>query len=189
MKTMILQLLQLLQYTRLLCSVVCLGVLFCGAGPGYAQSASGGVGERVGAAAQNTKATVQEAGAAAVNKIDEIWRRVDERRLKNRTRDEFVAWILVGLLVGNFIGMLSAKPSTLPQRLGTVVGGLIGAFAGGIVAHVCQLDLGMGPVLIRYEDLLFSVVGGLLLVAGVRIWVAQKRKRALVRASQAVAKP
>lgn len=185
MKTMILQ---LLQYTRLLCSVGCLGVLFCGAGPGYAQSASGGVGERVGAAAQNTKATVQEASAAAVNKIDEIWRRVDERRL-NRSRDEFVAWILVGLLVGNFIGMLSAKPSTLPQRLGTVAVGLIGAFAGGIVAHVCQLDLGMGPVLIRYEDLLFSVVGGLLLVAGVRLLVAQKRKRALVRASQAVAKP
>jgi uncharacterized membrane protein YeaQ/YmgE (transglycosylase-associated protein family) len=141
------------------------------------------------AAAASTKTTLQEASTAAVNKIDAIWRRVDERRLKNRTRDEIIAWIIIGLLVGNVVGMFSAARCTLLQRLGTVAVGLIGAFAGGIIAHVCQLDFGMGPVLIRYEDLVVSIIGGLVLITGVRLFVAQKRKRALLRAAQAVAKP
>ena len=132
----------------------------------------------MGEAAQSAKATLQQAGATAANKLDEIWRRVDESRLKNRTRDEIVAWIIIGLLVGNMIGLLLVKPSTLPQRLGTVLVGLVGAFAGGIITHVWQLDFGLGPVLIRYEDLLVSFVGGLLLIAGVRILAGRKRKGA-----------
>jgi len=142
----------------------------------------------VAAAAESTRATLQEAGTAAVNEIDEIWRRVDESRLKHRTRDEIVAWIIVGLLVGNLVSLFSAMDSSLSRRLGTVVLGLVGAFVGGIITHVCRLNFGMGPLLIRYEDLLISVVGGFLLLAVVRIVIAQKRKRALVKASQAIAK-
>ncbi len=166
----------ILRHSRALCSVACLAVLFCGAGLGYAQNTSPSVGERVSEAAQSTKASLQEAGATAVNKIDDLWKRVDESRLKYRTRDEIVAWVIIGLLVGNLIGLLSVKPSTLTQRLGTVVVGLIGAFVGGIATHVWQLDFGLGPVLIRYEDLLVSFIGGLVLIASVRILAGRKRK-------------
>jgi uncharacterized membrane protein YeaQ/YmgE (transglycosylase-associated protein family) len=165
-----------LQPIRWLSSLILLGLLCCGASTGYAQSNSAGVGERVSAAAQDTKVALQEASATAVNKIDEIWRRVDEGRLKNRTRDEVAAWIIVGLLVDNVISLFSVKPSTLGQRLGKVLVGLVGAFIGGIVTHVWQLDFGMGPVLIRYEDLLISFIGGLVLVMGVHFLVRRKHK-------------
>jgi len=45
-----------------------------------------------------------------------------------------------------------------------------------MVAHVTQLDLGLGPVLIRYEDLLFSLAGGVLVLLGVRRFMARKKK-------------
>ena len=48
--------------------------------------------------------------------------------------------------------------------------------------------VGMRSLLIRYEDLLVSTIGGLVLMAVVRIVIAQKRQRALMRASQAIAK-
>ena len=54
--------------------------------------------------------------------------------------------------------------------------GLIGAFLGGMVAHVTQLDLGLGPVLIRYEDLLLSLVGGVLVLLGARRFMARKKR-------------
>ena len=37
------------------------------------------------------------------------------------------------------------------------------ARVGGILANVLQLNFGLGPVLIRYEELICSIVGGLAL--------------------------
>ncbi len=39
---------------------------------------------------------------------------------------------------------------------------------GGIVANVSQLNLGLGPVLITYEELLFTLLGGVLILWGAR---------------------
>ena len=50
--------------------------------------------------------------------------------------------------------------------------GLVGAFVGGILANVLQLDFGLGPVLIRYEDLICSLVGGFVLLY---VWGLLKR--------------
>lgn len=144
--------------------------------------------ERSGEALESAKASVQQSGEAVANKVDEVWRRIDERRLKNRTRDEIVAWVIIGLLVGNVVGLLSLLRTTLMQRLGIVGLGLAGAFLGGMVAHVGQLDFGLGPVLIRYEDLLLSMIGGLLLIAGARWFGYYRRKKNLARAAQAAAK-
>jgi uncharacterized membrane protein YeaQ/YmgE (transglycosylase-associated protein family) len=110
--------------------------------------------ERVGAA-------TAEATQAALSNVETLWQRIDEKRLKNRTPDELVAWALMGLLVGGLIYRLT--------KLGqgtTVLLGLVGAFVGGIVANVTQLNLGLGPVLIRYEELICSFIGGFVLLYG-----------------------
>ena len=172
-----------------MCLAICFALVLLAAGSGYAQGSNPTAGERLGAAAESTKATLQEASTAAANEIDQVWRRIDESRLKNRTRDEIVAWVIVGLLVGNIVGLFSAAGASRGQRLGAMILGLVGAFIGGIITHVFRLNLGMGPVLIRYEDLLVSLVGGFLFVIVVRLLIAQKRQRALRRASQAMAKP
>ncbi len=109
------------------------------------------------------KKAIQETGQAALNNVQVLWQRIDERRLKNRTRDELVAWVIMGLLVGGLFYRLGAH-----NQITSVVLGLVGAFIGGIAAHVAQLSLGLGPVLITYEDLLCTFLGGVLILCGTR---------------------
>lgn len=163
-------------YVRSLCIVVSLSVLFCFAAPGRAADSAQAVGEQIGAAVDSAKTSIEDASKAAANKIEQLWQRIDESRLKNRTRDEIVAWVIMGLLVGAFAGLLSVLRTSAFQRFWTVVLGLIGALIGGVAAHVAQLDFGMGPILVRYEDLVLSLAGGLVLIAVVRFIGARRRK-------------
>ncbi len=102
---------------------------------------------------------IQEKGQEALTKVQTLWQRIDERRLKNRTPDQIVAWVIMGLLVGGLLYRFGRR-----NQLSSIFFGLVGAFFGGILANVTQLNLGLGPVLITYEDLLFTLVGGFLML-------------------------
>lgn len=130
------------------------------------------VGEKVGAAASETKEKIQDASKSAANKLEQLWQRIDEQRLKNRTPDEIVAWLIMGLLVGSILGRATGLRSWA-----AFVFGLIGAFLGGILVHITQFNLGLGPVLIRYEDLLFSLAGAGLLLLIARRFMSPKPKK------------
>jgi uncharacterized membrane protein YeaQ/YmgE (transglycosylase-associated protein family) len=128
---------------------------------------------------KETSAAVERAGSAAAETAKDLWQRVDEARLKNRTVDELVAWVIMGALVGAVAGMLTKLKPTGAGWLGRFGLGLAGAFLGGIVVHVGRFDFGWGPVLIRYEELFFSLVGAiLLLVVGKIIGSRMKKKTA-----------
>ena len=141
--------------------------LFCGfaifsVAPAQAadQSVANAVKQTTADAVDKTTVAVQDAG----DKIDQTWRKIDQQSLKNRTRDEIVAWVIVGILVGGVAGMFTPFKNS---GVGAVVRfglGLGGAFIGGIVSHLAQLDFGMGPVLIRYEDLLLALIGSIAIV-------------------------
>jgi uncharacterized membrane protein YeaQ/YmgE (transglycosylase-associated protein family) len=133
--------------------------------------AADSVGEKVGAAAVDAEKQVQDASQATETKLQELWRRIDEQRLKNRTPDQIVAWIIVGLLVGGLINQLSKL-----NKVANFLLGLVGAFVGGVVANVAQINLGLGPVLIRYEDLIASLLGGLLILGAV-LWLGSRRAK------------
>jgi len=107
---------------------------------------------------------VQEASRGVKKSFDDLWRRVDEARLKNRTRDELVAWVIMGALVGALAGLFASLKTTVLGKLGRLSLGLAGAFIGGVIVHVGRIDFGLGPVLIRYEELLFSLVGAAVLL-------------------------
>ena len=151
---------------------VCLAVLaVCAAQPTLsAETSSAPITERVSAAAADAEKKVEAAGKEAADKLEQLWQRIDERRLKNRTRDELVAWVLMGLLVAAILHRISKL-----NLLTNCVLGLAGAFAGGMAAHVTQFNIGLGPVLIRYEDLICAIVGSLLLLVLVR-WFMSRRK-------------
>jgi len=133
--------------------------------------AADSVSEKVGAVASDAEQQITEASKAAESKIQELWRRIDERRLKNRTADQLVAWVIMGLLAGGLIHQFSKL-----RKVSTLLLGLVGAFVGGIIANVIQLDLGLGPVLIRYEDLVASLAGGVVIVLVAR-WLASRKSK------------
>lgn len=131
------------------------------------------VSEKVGATAAEVTEKAEQTGKAAMSELQLLWKRIDERRLRNRTPDEMVAWGLMGLLVGG----LFYRFSDLGQ-VRTIILGLVGAFMGGILANVLQLNLGLGPVLIRYEDLLCSLIGGIVLFFAWKAYRSKKQNKA-----------
>src|SRR5437762_944211 len=66
----------------------------------------------VNGAVQDTKKAVTDAGQATAENLESLWQRVDESRLKNRTRDEIVAWFLMGMLVGSVAGMMTSPKAS-----------------------------------------------------------------------------
>ena len=147
-----------------------------------------GVADRTKAVVQDTKEKVKDAtaavqdaatdaGRAVENSFENLWRRADESRLKNRTRDEMVAWVIMGILVGAVAGMMTSLKTTGLGKLGRLLLGLAGAFLGGVVVHLTKVDFGMGPVLIRYEELLFSFAGAIGLIVVARIIRSSAKKK------------
>ena len=75
----------------------------------------------------------------------------------------------MGLLAGGLIHQFSKL-----NKVATLLLGLGGALLGGILANVVQFNLGLGPVLIRYEDLLASLVGGVVIVIAARVLASRR---------------
>ncbi len=144
-------------------------MLLGGMQPGSARAES--VSEKVDKTAETAKQAVTDAGKTASNKIEDLWARVGEARLKNRTPDEIVAWVIMGLLVGGLMNRITGLRPVVSFSLG-----LLGAFIGGIVAHVTRLNFDWGPVLIRYEDLLMSLVGGAVLMVLGKLILSRKQE-------------
>jgi len=132
-------------------------------------------GGKSGSASAEVNQKIQENGQAALEKVQVLWQRIDERRLKNRTRDQIVAWVIVGFLAGGLLFRLGRG-----GQLTSIAYGLFGAFVGGILANVTQLNLGWGPVLITYEDLLFTLLGAVFMPLGIRWLVASRRNKSRV---------
>jgi uncharacterized membrane protein YeaQ/YmgE (transglycosylase-associated protein family) len=115
-------------------------------------------------AAKKTSEAVQEAGTAASDTMKELWHRIDAARLANRTPDEIVAWLIMGVLVGALAGTMTSLKPTGSGKLALFLWGLAGAFLGGIIVSAAQINFGWGPVLIRYEELVFSFLGAIVLL-------------------------
>jgi len=123
-----------------------------------------------------TKTAVQDASTAAADEAKTIWRRLKENRLINRTRDELIAWVLIGALVGALAGLFTPLKPTLSGKLGKLLLGLAGAFIGGTVVNVTRIDFGWGAVVLGYEEILFSLAGAILLVVLARLLFSKRKK-------------
>lgn len=145
--------------------------------PLWAATSEAGLGDTAREVADTTSREVSAAGQAAADAAKDLWRRIDEARLVNRTGDELVAWVIVGVLVGAVAGMMTPLKSTGTGRMGRLLLGLVGSFIGGVVVHVGQFDFGWGPVLIRYEELFFALVGAVLLVVVGRLFGRKATKK------------
>lgn len=128
-------------------------------------------------AAKDAQASVVDASRAVGKSFENLWRRADEGRLKNRTRDEVAAWVIMGVLVGAVAGMLTSLKTSGLGKVGRLLLGLAGAFIGGMIVHIWRIDFGLGPVLIRYEELLFSLLGAVALIVLARLFRSGSNKK------------
>jgi uncharacterized membrane protein YeaQ/YmgE (transglycosylase-associated protein family) len=126
--------------------------------------AAEGVTQKTEEMAKEAGTAVEKTGTAAAETAKDIWQRIDAARLKNRTPDQLVAWGIMGLLAGAFAGMMTRLRPTGLGAFGRLFLGLAGAFLGGIAVAAFNVNFGWGPVLIRYEELLFSLVGAVLIL-------------------------
>lgn len=137
------------------------------------------VGEKAREVAKETSTAMSEAGSAAADTAREVWDRVDAARLKNRTRDEITAWVIMGVLAGALTCMFTTQKLTMANKLGRLVLGLGGAFLGSMVVHAARIDFGWSLVVMHYEDLIFSLAGAFLLVILWRLLRYRVGKKAL----------
>jgi uncharacterized membrane protein YeaQ/YmgE (transglycosylase-associated protein family) len=84
----------------------------------------------------------------------------------------------MGVLVGAVAGMMTSLKTSGLGKAGRLLLGLAGAFLGGVVVHVAKVDFGLGPVLIRYEELLFAFAGAVVLIVLGRLIGSGARKKA-----------
>lgn len=137
------------------------------------QAAEATLADSVETAARQAQKSAEEAGKATASKIDQVWQTIESQRIQNRTPDEIVAWVIMGILVGGLAGAFSAYGTSGLGRFVNFIFGLVGAFIGGVLASLTQLDLGWGPVLIRYEELLLSFAGAAVIVLFAR-WMRNR---------------
>ena len=116
-------------------------------------------------------------GSEPAQTVTTLQTRISENNPLNRTRDENVAFVLMGVLVGSAAGMFSKIRCSGLGMAGRLGLGLGGAFIGGMVVRVAQINFGWGTVTMGYEELLFSLLGAVFIVAISRGIQYQMRKR------------
>jgi len=162
---------------RLICGVFLL-LLNCQAGPVFAQgSPTEDPVNQTRVTVQSATESVQDAARTAAADVKSFWGRVDESRLRNRTYDEILAWLMMGVMVGALAGVFTSLKPSVAGKTGRLLLGLGGALIGGMAVRVMRIDFGWGPVLIRFEELLFSLVGAVVLIVLVRLIRGAKTKK------------
>ena len=136
-----------------------------------------GLGDKAKETVRETSAAVADAGNKAADSAKDLWQRIDAARLKNRTPDELAAWVIMGVLVGAVAGMMTTLKSTGLGKVGRLLLGLAGACLGGIVVHLGRFDFGWGLVVIRYEELFFSLLGAIVLIVLGRFIRSRMKKK------------
>ena len=126
---------------------------------------------------EKSKEAVSQSAQNVSDGVSTLQTKISENSLLNRTRDENVAFVLMGVLVASVAGMFSKVGYTVLGIAGRLVLGLGGAFIGGMVVRVAELDFEWGTVTMGYEELLFSLLGAVAIVAVSRGVQRQMRKK------------
>lgn len=84
------------------------------------------------------------------------------------TISDIISWILIGAAAGLLTGFLVRRKKEGSWRFAQLGIGLAGAFLGMAVVRLLKIDFGIGRVQLRWEDLVASVVGALLVIGGLR---------------------
>jgi len=129
-------------------------------------------------ATEQASAAVSESAQTVTEGITTLQEKVSDSRLVNRTSDDVLAFVLMGVLVASVFGIFSRIRCSGLGIAGLIGLGLVGAYIGSMVVRIAQIDLGWSEVVLNYEELLFSLLGAIAIVALSRLikWQIKKKK-------------
>ena len=87
---------------------------------------------------------------------------------------QVVVWLIVGTLAGNFTGMLIKGRREGFGRVNNIAIGLVGALIGGSLFNLLRIDLGLGELAIRFQDLVAAFLGSLVFL--IAVWLARRHR-------------
>ena len=91
---------------------------------------------------------------------------------------KIVAWLVVGGLAGNVAGAIVKRKKEGYGKMKNMLIGLAGAVIGGLAVNLFKIDFGLGKMEVTFEELLFALLGSLLLVFVLWVLGKQKAKKA-----------
>ncbi len=115
--------------------------------------------------AEKTSETVKDATQATSEGVESMIQKFDENGLSDRSPEQIGGLVILAFLVSSMVGFLTKLKTTGLGRIGRFLLGLAGAFVGTMVVAVFGINFGWGIAVISYEELLFSFIGAILLVA------------------------
>jgi len=99
--------------------------------------------------------------------MDQVVKNAEEmaaQAASNIEPGELLAWLITGLLIGSLVGTLATRREVGFGFAGNLGLGLVGAFLGGLICDKLGLELGLGELVLSYDNLLAAAVGAFVVV-------------------------
>ena len=124
-----------------------------------------------------TKTALANAGDEAKAGLDDLKDRAVDSSPNNYTAGELAALVVIGLAVSAIAGMLTNLKPTFGGNLVRLIVGLAGAFIGGFFLRFTGLKLGLGKIVINYDEMVFALGGAILLLVVGRLFGLKSKKK------------
>ena len=128
-------------------------------------------------AGEATKTALANAGDEAKAGLNDLKDRAVESSPNNYSAGELAALVLIGLAVSAIAGIFTSLQPTLAGNLGRLLLGLAGAFIGGFFLRFTGLKLGLGKIVINYDEMVFALGGAILLLIIGRLFGGKSKKK------------
>ncbi|MCD4743440.1 MAG: hypothetical protein K8R67_13305 [Desulfobacteraceae bacterium] len=80
------------------------------------------------------------------------------------TMDQVIVWLVIGGLAGFIVGLIFKGKKKGFGFFTNLLIGLIGAVIGGVIFDLLNIRLGMGQLVLSFDDLIAAVAGAFILL-------------------------
>ena len=80
------------------------------------------------------------------------------------TTDQVIVWLVIGVLAGFIVGLIFKGKKKGFGFFSNLLIGLIGAIIGGFIFDLFNVRLGLGKIVLSFDDLIAAVAGAFILL-------------------------
>jgi len=114
---------------------------------------------------------------------DQVMQSIREVDLSSFGLDDLAVWLVIGVVVGSLVCPLLTRTTKGMGLIGNMLLGCIGAVIGGVIVEVSGVDLGMGELVIVYEEVVAAMLIAIVLVTIFRLVQRSRNKKLKAKAA------